>query len=49
MVLCRGLLLLIVLILCIPGCSGEAEKGINKNKERPVPPPADKADKADKN
>lgn len=35
-----------LLVIALAGCTGNAEKGINKNKEMPVP--SDKQEKSDK-
>jgi hypothetical protein len=35
--------LLLLLLLTVAGCTGgDGEKGVNKNKEKPVEPPAEK-------
>ncbi len=44
----RVLLLMIALAVGVAGCTGDAEKGINKHKEMPVAPSAAKQDKGDK-
>jgi hypothetical protein len=45
---CRSLALLIALALGLAGCTGGADKGINRDKEKPVPPETAKQDKSEK-
>jgi hypothetical protein len=40
--------LLAVLLTVAAGCHSDAEKGINKHKEKPVPPDTDNREKIDK-
>jgi hypothetical protein len=45
---CRFLAMMIALAVGLAGCAGGADKGINRDKERPVPPETVKQDKAEK-
>ena len=43
-----GVLLGVMLAFAVAGCGNEADKNINKNKDRPVFPPPEKPDQVDK-
>jgi hypothetical protein len=44
----RSLGLFLTVALGLAGCGGDGEKGIIQHKEKPVPPPVERPEKAEK-